>query len=132
MDLVQANLAPYPDYAPPQGKADLTLAMNVTRTGEFGWVLNGQCQVHLLALPSNSICILGNSWHEPEDNTVPLLFQPSAIATMDPKVYFSYPNNTLVDVIFTVTAGNPAIHPPHPVCLPLHALFKAVVLMPGM
>ncbi|KAF8605705.1 laccase [Ceratobasidium sp. AG-I] len=96
VDLVQANLAPYPDYAPPQGKADLTLAMNVTRTGEFGWVLNG------------------NSWHEPEDSTVPLLFQPSEISTLDPKVYFSYPNNTLVDVIFTITAGNPAIHPPHP------------------
>ncbi|KAG9120673.1 hypothetical protein FRC07_003752, partial [Ceratobasidium sp. 392] len=31
-----------------------------------------------------------------------------------PKVYMSYPNNTLVDVIFTVTAGNPAVHPPHP------------------
>jgi hypothetical protein len=42
VDLVQANLAPYPDYAPPQGKADVTIPLNVTRTGEFGWVLNGE------------------------------------------------------------------------------------------
>ncbi|KAG9084166.1 hypothetical protein FS749_005431 [Ceratobasidium sp. UAMH 11750] len=96
VDLVQANLAPYPATAPPQGKADLTLAMNVTRTGEFGWVLNG------------------NSWKELPDNYTPLLFQPSEISQLDPKVYMSYPNGTLVDVIFTVTAGNPAIHPPHP------------------
>ncbi|EUC57252.1 multicopper oxidase, partial [Rhizoctonia solani AG-3 Rhs1AP] len=40
--------------------------------------------------------------------------QPSEIATLDPKVYFSYPNGTLVDIIFTVTAGNPATHPSHP------------------
>ncbi|EUC55027.1 multicopper oxidase, partial [Rhizoctonia solani AG-3 Rhs1AP] len=33
---------------------------------------------------------------------------------LDPKVYFSYKNGTLVDLIFTVTAGNPAAHPPHP------------------
>lgn len=45
---MQANLAPYPDYAPPQGKADLTLALNVTRTGEFGWVLNGQSDLSTL------------------------------------------------------------------------------------
>ncbi|KAG9098066.1 hypothetical protein FRC06_006844 [Ceratobasidium sp. 370] len=96
VDLVQANLAPYPPSPPPQGKADLTLAMNVTRTGEFGWVLNG------------------NSWKELPDNYTPLLFQPSEISQLDPKVYMSYPNGTLVDVIFTVTAGNPAIHPPHP------------------
>ncbi|KAG8688491.1 hypothetical protein FRC08_011412 [Ceratobasidium sp. 394] len=70
--------------------------MNVTRASEFGWVLNG------------------NSWKELPDNTTPLLFQPSAIASLDPKVYMSYPNDSLVDVIFTVTAGNPAIHPPHP------------------
>ncbi|CAE6378605.1 unnamed protein product [Rhizoctonia solani] len=41
-DLVQANLSPFPDNAPPQGKADVTLPLNVTRTSEFGWVLNGE------------------------------------------------------------------------------------------
>ncbi|EUC57222.1 conidial pigment biosynthesis oxidase Arb2, putative, partial [Rhizoctonia solani AG-3 Rhs1AP] len=76
VDLITANMAPYPANPPPQGKADLTLALNVTRTGEFGW--------------------------------------PSEIASLDPKVYFSYTNGTLVDLIFTVTAGNPAAHPPHP------------------
>ncbi|KAG8746638.1 hypothetical protein FRC10_004241 [Ceratobasidium sp. 414] len=96
VDLVQANLAPYPANPPPQGKADVTLPMNVTRTGEFGWVLNG------------------NSWQDIPDNATPLLFQPSEIANLDPKVYMSYPNGSLVDIIFTVTAGNPAIHPPHP------------------
>ncbi|KAG8707063.1 hypothetical protein FRC08_000723 [Ceratobasidium sp. 394] len=96
VDLVQASLAPYPANPPPQGKADVTLAMNVTRTGEFGWVLNG------------------NTWEEVPDNATPLLFQPSEISQLDPKVYMSYPNGSLVDVIFTVTAGNPAIHPPHP------------------
>jgi len=95
-DLVQAKLAPYPASAPPQGSADVTLAMNVTRTSEFGWVLNG------------------NAWQELPDNYTPLLFQPSEIAQLDPKVYMSYPNGSLVDVIFTVTAGNPAVHPPHP------------------
>ncbi|KAG9083142.1 hypothetical protein FRC06_004683 [Ceratobasidium sp. 370] len=78
------------------GKADLTLNLDVTRTDEFGWVLNS------------------NKWHELPDNTTPLLFNPNAIDTLDPKVYMSYANGTLVDVIFTVTAGNPAMHPPHP------------------
>ncbi|KAG8684933.1 hypothetical protein FRC11_011417 [Ceratobasidium sp. 423] len=96
VDLVQANLAPFPAYPPPQGKADLTLALNVTRSSEFGWVLNG------------------NSWHEPGDDFTPLLFQPGQIASLDDRVYFSYPNSTLVDLIFTITAGNPAMHPPHP------------------
>ncbi|KAG9122926.1 hypothetical protein FRC07_000496 [Ceratobasidium sp. 392] len=96
VDLVQAKLAPFPANPPPQGKADLTLAMNVTRNGELVWVLNG------------------NPWKELPDSTTPLLFQPSAISSLDSKVYKSYPNGTLVDVIFTVTAGNPAVHPPHP------------------
>ncbi|KAG9088810.1 hypothetical protein FRC07_012470, partial [Ceratobasidium sp. 392] len=39
-DLVTAKLAPYPNTPPPQGKADVTLRLNVTRTDEFGWVLN--------------------------------------------------------------------------------------------
>ncbi|KAG8765534.1 hypothetical protein FRC12_007445 [Ceratobasidium sp. 428] len=95
-DLVQANLAPYPANPPPQGKADKTLVLNVTRTGEFGWVMNG------------------DTWYELPDNATPLLFQPSQVSALDSKVYLSYPNNSLVDVIFTVTAGNPAVHPPHP------------------
>ncbi|KEP45108.1 multicopper oxidase [Rhizoctonia solani 123E] len=96
VDLDTSKMAPYPANPPPQGKADLTLALNVTRTGEFGWVLNG------------------NTWNQPADDFTPLLFQPSEIASLDPKVYFSYKNGTLVDLIFTVTAGNPAAHPPHP------------------
>ncbi|CAE6408440.1 unnamed protein product [Rhizoctonia solani] len=95
-DLVQANLDPFPDNAPPQGKADVTLPLNVTRTSEFGWVLNG------------------NSWTSPPDNFTPLLLQPAQIAALDNNVYFSYPNGSVVDIIFTVTAGNPAMHPPHP------------------
>ncbi|KAG8737848.1 hypothetical protein FRC10_007601 [Ceratobasidium sp. 414] len=96
VDLVMNNLSPFPAAPPPQGKADLTLNLDVTRTDEFGWVLNG------------------NKWHGLPDNTTPLLFNPGAIAGLDPKVYMSYKNGTLVDVIFTVTAGNPAVHPPHP------------------
>ncbi|CAE6459047.1 hypothetical protein ACGC1H_002104 [Rhizoctonia solani] len=95
-DLVQANLSPFPDNAPPQGKADVTLPLNVTRTSEFGWVLNG------------------NSWTSPPDSFTPLLFQPAQIAALDKNVYFSYPLGSVVDIIFTVTAGNPAMHPPHP------------------
>ncbi|KEP48723.1 multicopper oxidase [Rhizoctonia solani 123E] len=95
-DLVQANLAPFPNSPPPQGKADVTIPLNVTRSSEFGWVLNG------------------NSWHEPSDDFTPLLFQPAQVASLDPSVYFSYPNGSVVDLIFTVTAGNPAMHPPHP------------------
>ncbi|KAF8674894.1 multicopper oxidase family [Rhizoctonia solani] len=87
VDLVQANLSPFPASPPPQGASDLTLALNVTRSSEFGW---------------------------PKDDFTPLLFQPGQIASLDPTVYFSYPNGTLVDLIFTVTAGNPAMHPPHP------------------
>jgi hypothetical protein len=52
VDLVQANLSPYPASPPPQGAADLTLAMNVTRTGEFGWVLNGKPQLQPLSSES--------------------------------------------------------------------------------
>ncbi|CAE7229908.1 unnamed protein product [Rhizoctonia solani] len=96
VDLVQANLSPFPDNPPPQSKADVTIPLNVTRTGEFGWVLNG------------------NSWTSPPDNFTPLLFQPAEVASLDSKVYFSYPNGSLFDLIFTVTAGNPAVHPPHP------------------
>ncbi|KDN48350.1 hypothetical protein RSAG8_02942, partial [Rhizoctonia solani AG-8 WAC10335] len=95
-DLLQAKLAPFPSNPPPQGKADVTIPLNVTRSGEFGWVLNG------------------NSWHEPSDEFTPLLFQPAQIASLDSSVYFSYPNGSIVDLIFTVTAGNPAMHPPHP------------------
>ncbi|KAF8681336.1 multicopper oxidase family [Rhizoctonia solani] len=95
-DLVMANLAPFPDLPPPQGNADVTIPLNVTRTGEFGWVLNGK------------------SWVPPPDNFTPLLFQPSQFASLDKYTYFSYKNGSVVDLIFTVTAGNPAIHPPHP------------------
>ncbi|KAG8726945.1 hypothetical protein FRC10_006608, partial [Ceratobasidium sp. 414] len=96
VDLVMSNLSPYPALPPPQGPADRTLNLNVTRIEEFGWVLNG------------------NKWHELPDDTTPLLFNPSVISELDPKVYMSYENGTLVDVIFTVTAGNPAMNPPHP------------------
>ncbi|KAH7344188.1 multicopper oxidase-domain-containing protein [Rhizoctonia solani] len=95
-DLVQANLSPFPANAPPKGKADVTLKLDVTRTSEFGWVLNGK------------------TWTPPPDNFTPLLFQPNQISSLDPDVYFSYPNGSVVDIIFTVTAGNPAMHPPHP------------------
>ncbi|KDN33748.1 hypothetical protein RSAG8_13161, partial [Rhizoctonia solani AG-8 WAC10335] len=57
---------------------------------------------------------IGNTWNQPADDFTPLLFQPSEISNLDSKVYFSYANGTLVDLIFTVTAGNPAAHPPHP------------------
>ncbi|KAG8750576.1 hypothetical protein FRC12_012825 [Ceratobasidium sp. 428] len=95
-DLIMDKLSPYPSTPPPQGKADRTLILDVTRTEEFGWVLNG------------------NKWEELPDKTTPLLLNPGAITSLDPKVYMSYPNGTLVDVIFQVTAGNPAVHPPHP------------------
>ncbi|KAG8744969.1 hypothetical protein FRC12_014685 [Ceratobasidium sp. 428] len=95
-DLVVGNLSPYPPTPPPQGKADRTLLLNVTRSEEFGWVMNG------------------NKWHELPDNTTPLLLNPSAINSLDPKVYFSHKNGTLIDIIMQVTAGNPAAHPPHP------------------
>lgn len=89
--------------------------MNVTRTDEFGWVLNGTLSsithAKLLTHPVG----LGNTWTPPADSTTPLLFQPGQIASLDPKVYFSYRNGSVVDIIFTVTAGNPALHPPHPV-----------------
>ncbi|ELU36838.1 L-ascorbate oxidase, putative [Rhizoctonia solani AG-1 IA] len=91
VDLVQANLSPFPASPPPQAK--------------FYYQLHRD----------NSFSIpIGNSWHEPKDDFTPLLFQPGQIASLDPTVYFSYPNGTLVDLIFTVTAGNPAMHPPHP------------------
>jgi hypothetical protein len=48
------------------------------------------------------------------DKSTPLLFDPSQIAHLDNKTYFSYPYGSLVDVIMVITAGNPAIHPPHP------------------
>jgi FtsP/CotA-like multicopper oxidase with cupredoxin domain len=50
----------------------------------------------------------------PPDNFTPLMFQPSQFASLDKNIYFSYKNGSVVDLIFTVTAGNPAMHPPHP------------------
>ncbi|CEL56414.1 Laccase-1 OS=Emericella nidulans (strain FGSC A4 / ATCC 38163 / CBS 112,46 / NRRL 194 / M139) GN=yA PE=2 SV=3 [Rhizoctonia solani AG-1 IB] len=96
-DLITPALSPFPATPPPQGNPSLTLNMNITRAGEFGWVLNG------------------NKWSPPPSNAVPLLFQPGQIASLDKKVYFSYRNGSIVDLIFTVTAGNPALHPPHPI-----------------
>ncbi|KAG8742441.1 hypothetical protein FRC10_001408 [Ceratobasidium sp. 414] len=95
-DLVTAQLAPYPNAPPPQGNSTLTLHMNVARTNEFSWVLNG------------------NTWTPPAEDSAPLLFQPAQVAALDQQVYFSYKNGSVVDIIFTVTAGNPALHPPHP------------------
>jgi FtsP/CotA-like multicopper oxidase with cupredoxin domain len=42
------------------------------------------------------------------------LFKPDQFASLDKSTYFTYPNGSVVDIIFTVTAGNPAMHPPHP------------------
>ncbi|QRV77409.1 Multicopper oxidase [Ceratobasidium sp. AG-Ba] len=95
-DLVMPNLAPFPATPPPQGKADKTFVLNVTRTDEFGWVLNGK------------------KWLPTPDNFTPLLFDPSQISSLDPAIYLTYPQNSTVDMIFQVTAGNPAVHPPHP------------------
>ncbi|KAF8729318.1 multicopper oxidase family, partial [Rhizoctonia solani] len=95
-DLVMGNLSPFPNLPPPQGQADVTIPLNVTRTGEFGWVLNGK------------------TWTAPPDNFTPLLFQPQQLSSLDGSTYFTYPNGSVVDLIFTVTAGNPAMHPPHP------------------
>ncbi|CCO37899.1 Laccase-1 [Rhizoctonia solani AG-1 IB] len=102
-DLITPALSPFPAMPPPQGNPSLTLNMNITRAGEFGWVLNVK---------------LGNKWSPPPSNAVPLLFQPGQIASLDKKVYFSYRNGSIVDLIFTVTAGNPALHPPHPASSP--------------
>ncbi|CAE6393768.1 unnamed protein product [Rhizoctonia solani] len=96
-DLVTPALSPFPNTPPPQGNPSLTLNMNITRVDEFGWVLNG------------------NKWIPPPSDAVPLLFQPGQIASLDQKAYFSYRNGSVVDLIFTVTAGNPALHPPHPI-----------------
>ncbi|KAG8733591.1 hypothetical protein FRC10_012274 [Ceratobasidium sp. 414] len=97
------------------GPADRTLNLNVTRTEEFGWVLNGIVSLSFYHTPhALTRWKLGNKWHELPDDTTPLLFNPSVISELDPKVYMSYENGTLVDVIFTVTAGNPAMNPPHP------------------
>ncbi|KAJ1305554.1 hypothetical protein OPQ81_000556 [Rhizoctonia solani] len=112
-DLVQANLAPFPDNPPPLGEADVTLAMNATRTSEFGWVLNSNITCSHPYISSDAKRI-GNTWHAPPDGFTPLLFQAGEIASLDPKVYFSYTNGTLVDIVFTITAENPAMHPAHP------------------
>ncbi|CAE6358361.1 unnamed protein product [Rhizoctonia solani] len=91
-DLITLALSPFPAMPPPQGNPSLTLNMNITRAVE-----------------------LGNKWSPPPSNAVPLLFQTGQIASLDKKVYFSYRNGSIVDLIFTVTAGNPALHPPHPI-----------------
>ncbi|KAG8696034.1 hypothetical protein FRC09_008787, partial [Ceratobasidium sp. 395] len=113
-DLVTARLAPYPNTPPPQGKASLTLRMNVTRTDEFGWVLNGEDESTTANLGLRLIWPTGNTWAPPADDFLPLLFQPTQMNKMDSRIYFSYKNGSVVDLIFTVTAGNPALHPPHP------------------
>ncbi|KAG8704109.1 hypothetical protein FRC08_002443 [Ceratobasidium sp. 394] len=95
-DLAPHALAPYPANPPPRGPADRTIRLNVERPEEMEWTMNG--------VP----------WEELSDKTTPLLFNPSEIARLDNKTYFSYPQGSLVDVIMVITAGNPALHPPHP------------------
>ncbi|KAH7320477.1 laccase [Rhizoctonia solani] len=96
IDLVAQGLAPYPANPPPQGPADRTIRLNIERPAEMEWTLNGA------------------PWSEPSDKTVPLLFRPAGFANAENRTYFSYPYGTLVDIIMVITAGNPAIHPPHP------------------
>jgi hypothetical protein len=42
IDLAQANLSPVPASDPPQGEADLTSRMNITRAGEFELILSSK------------------------------------------------------------------------------------------
>ncbi|KAF8596637.1 laccase [Ceratobasidium sp. AG-I] len=95
-DLAPHALSPYPANPPPQGPADRTIRLNVERPEEMEWTMNG--------VP----------WHELNDTTTPLLFNPSDMAHLDNQTYFSYPYGSLVDIILVITAGNPALHPPHP------------------
>ncbi|KAF8674944.1 multicopper oxidase family [Rhizoctonia solani] len=95
-DLATHALAPYPANPPPQGPADRTIRLNVERPEEMEWTLNG--------VP----------WHEHSDDTIPLLFDPASFSHLDNRTHFSYPYGTLVDVIMVINAGNPALHPPHP------------------
>ncbi|KAF8699880.1 multicopper oxidase family, partial [Rhizoctonia solani] len=95
-DLATHALAPYPANPPPQGPADRTIRLNVERPEEMEWTLNG--------VP----------WHEHSDDTIPLLFDPASFSHLDNRTHFSYAYGTLVDVIMVINAGNPALHPPHP------------------
>ncbi|GAB1528025.1 hypothetical protein RhiTH_011216 [Rhizoctonia solani] len=107
-DLATHALAPYPANPPPQGPADRTIRLNVERPEEMEWTLNG--------VP----------WHEHSDDTIPLLFDPASFSHLDNRTHFSYPYGTLVDVIMVINAGNPALHPPHPMRKQLALLLYAV------
>ncbi|KAG9122061.1 hypothetical protein FRC07_001717 [Ceratobasidium sp. 392] len=95
-DLATHLLAPYPANPPPKGPADRTIRLDVARPEEMEWTMNG--------VP----------FHEHGDTAPPLLFHPEEMAHQDNKTYFSINHGDLVDVIMVITAGNPALHPPHP------------------
>ncbi|KAG9076770.1 hypothetical protein FRC06_009327, partial [Ceratobasidium sp. 370] len=95
-DLATHLLAPYPANPPPKGPADRTIRLEVARPEEMEWTMNG--------VP----------FHEHGDNAPPLLFHPEEMAHQDNMTYFSISHGSLVDVIMVITAGNPALHPPHP------------------
>lgn len=113
VELAAHVLSPYPANPPPQGEhiylnryyaswyhllgpADRTIRLDIDRPAEMKWTLNN--------VP----------WDAHGDYTTPLLFEPSQLPHLDNRTHFSYPYGSLVDILAVVTAGNPAIHPPHP------------------
>ncbi|KAB5589622.1 Multicopper oxidase [Ceratobasidium theobromae] len=96
VELAAHVLSPYPANPPPQGPADRTIRLDIDRPAEMKWTLNN--------VP----------WDAHGDYTTPLLFEPSQLPHLDNRTHFSYPYGSLVDILAVVTAGNPAIHPPHP------------------
>lgn len=92
-----SSLHPFPAVSPPFGPADVTIRLTLERTNARTWTLNG---VPLVPLP---------------DEFKPLLFNPFGVAQLDPAVYTSFRNGSVVDIIMEMKVLGPGAHPPHPV-----------------
>lgn len=91
------TIRPFPPEAPPSGPADVTIRISLQRSDALTWTMNG---VPLPALP---------------DQFTPLLLEPQAISKLNPALYTSFKNGSIVDVILETKVLGPAAHPAHPI-----------------
>nr|AAR21095.1 laccase [Auricularia auricula-judae] len=90
-------IQPFPAQAPPSGPADVTIRISLQRSHALTWTMNG---VPLPTLP---------------EQFTPLLIDPKGISNLDPALYTSFKNGSIVDIILETTVLGKGSHPAHPI-----------------
>nr|ADB97328.1 laccase [Auricularia auricula-judae] len=90
-------IQPFPAQAPPSGPADVTIRISLQRSDALTWTMNG---VPLPTLP---------------EQFTPLLIDPKGISNLDPALYTSFKNGSIVDIILETTVLGKGSHPAHPI-----------------